>query len=132
MGVVAMKARMTLLLILAIATWAAAAPWPTPPHEVQAPLQYVTISGPAGLAVTFLEGNGERTFTAPVKVGLRPAYTYRLKLTNIPDYPGVTLYPSLDVCGTLRLPSTLSAAQFPTPIVFTADDVDKAVNGVMV
>src|SRR5262249_27719370 len=76
-----------------------------PPGPVPAPLLYVQFVAPRGLQVTFYPGNKQvRSFPAPVMVGLRPGYIYRVQLAGFPGYPGVTLYPSLEVRGTLQLP----------------------------
>src|SRR5205807_10225240 len=68
------------------------------------PLLYVRFAD-AGSKVTFYSGAGQgREFTAPVSVGLRPGYIYRVKIANLPGHPRVALYPTLEVRGTLQLP----------------------------
>jgi hypothetical protein len=53
---------------------------------------------------------------------------YRLKLTNIPDRPGVELYPTLEVAPvTPRTDAFL--AHSPIPIQFTDEDLDQVLSG---
>lgn len=53
---------------------------------------------------------------------------YRLKLTNIPDRPGVELYPTLEVAPvTPRTDAYL--AHSPIPIQFTDEDLDQVLAG---
>jgi hypothetical protein len=53
---------------------------------------------------------------------------YRLRLSNIPKRPGVTLYPTIEV-----LPQNPKTATFlahsSIPLAFTDDDFDQAING---
>ncbi|RIK79414.1 MAG: hypothetical protein DCC67_10600 [Planctomycetota bacterium] len=53
---------------------------------------------------------------------------YRLKLTNIPDRPGVELYPTLEVAPvTPRTDAYL--AHTPIPVQFTDEDLDQVLSG---
>jgi uncharacterized repeat protein (TIGR01451 family) len=103
---------------------------PPLPHQGFSPLLYVRFVGPAGLKVTFYQGQSAgREFQAPVKVGLRPGYCYRIRVSGFPGHPETILFPSLEVRGTLSLPPHLCAADHPAPIVFHTDDVDKVQAG---
>jgi uncharacterized repeat protein (TIGR01451 family) len=62
-------------------------------------------------------------------VGLRPGYLYRVKLSHFREYPGLALFPSLEVRGTLHLPAHLRLADFPAPVVITEDDIALALAG---
>jgi uncharacterized repeat protein (TIGR01451 family) len=70
-----------------------------------------------------------RDFDMPAKIGLRPGYLYRVQLTNFAKHPGVSLFPTLEVRGTLAPSPHLSPAAHPVPIVFTADDIDRILAG---
>jgi uncharacterized repeat protein (TIGR01451 family) len=121
----------TFCMLLLLASLGLATPPGSP--EAIAPLLFVRVQGPDGMAVTFLEAGGKgRTFDQPVTVGLRPCFIYRMRLSNIPGRPNVALYPSLEVRGTLRLPPRLRAADHPVPVVFDDTDFQQAINGVMV
>jgi uncharacterized repeat protein (TIGR01451 family) len=87
---------------------------------------YVRLSGPAGLRITFYPGPGEaKEYTAPAVVGFRPGYIYRIKLTGLPGHPNDALYPTLEVRGTLVLPPGLRAGDFPAPLIFSTEDIEK-------
>src|SRR5437870_8685244 len=99
----------SLLSLVGLAVWATAAPCQVPPPAPgPAPLMYVRFGAPPGMHVTFYQGKTlPRKFAAPVVVGLRPGYAYRVKLTDLPEHPGLALFPTLEVYGTLQLPPQL-------------------------
>src|SRR5262245_8019530 len=95
------------LAALACLPCAAAAGPPVPlPGRGASPLLFARISGPNGGRVTFYQGRAApRSFDAPAVVGLRPGYLYRFQLSEIRGRPGLSLYPTVKVVGTLHLPS---------------------------
>jgi uncharacterized repeat protein (TIGR01451 family) len=98
-----------------------------------APLLAVRFSGPPGLRATFYPGRAPaRSFNAPVVVGMRPGYVYRVGLSGLPGHPGITLYPTLEVRGTLGLPPRVAAASYPAPVVLTDADISAALAGTLV
>jgi uncharacterized repeat protein (TIGR01451 family) len=143
-----MKYQVALLLtaflpVAARAQYPPPAPFPAPGHHYTlpgplplkgpAPLLYVRFTGPAGLKVTFFDGSpAGRTFAAPVAAGLRPGYVYRVRLTGFPEFPGLSLYPTLEVRGSLHLPPRLKAADYPAPVVLGADEVQRAVSETLI
>ena len=77
-----MKIRALLLLVAALPFAAARgqAP-PFPPQRGPTPLLFVRFRGPQGMQATFYQGNPQgRACDAPVAVGLRPGYSYRVRL----------------------------------------------------
>jgi uncharacterized repeat protein (TIGR01451 family) len=83
--------------------------------------------------VTFYQGQVQgREFAAPVMAGMRPGYIYRVQLSNLAGHPGVSLYPSLEVCGTLHLPPKLNPADYPAPVVLTEQDIERVLAGSLV
>jgi uncharacterized repeat protein (TIGR01451 family) len=105
---------------------------PLPAHG-PAPLLFVRFDGDPGLRVTLYEGNPlGRNFPAPAVVGLRPGYIYRVKITGLPNLPGVALYPTLEVRGTLHLPPGLQAATYPATFVLTDLDIERVLAGSLV
>ncbi len=48
------------------------------------------------------------------------------------QYPGLSLYPTLEVRGTLALPPGVNAAGYPAPVVLTDEDVKTALSGALV
>jgi uncharacterized repeat protein (TIGR01451 family) len=98
------------------------------PPPCPAPVLFVRITGPVGTQATFFEPF-PREFDTPVGVGLRPGYVYRFKLSGLERHPKLALYPTLQVIGTLAMPPPLQAASFPTPVIFTQDDINRAMAG---
>jgi uncharacterized repeat protein (TIGR01451 family) len=93
----------------------------------------VRFTGPAGMHVTFYQGNPTgHDHAAPVAVGLRPGYIYRVKLSGFADHPGVTLYPTLELRGSLALRPGMTAAAYPAPVVLTEADVRAALSGALI
>jgi hypothetical protein len=66
--------------------------------------------------------------TAPARYNFTQGYIYRLKLTDIPGRPGLTLYPSIEVA-----PGTPATDAFlthnPIPAQFTEEDFDQVTAG---
>lgn len=62
--------------------------------------------------------------TVPARYNFMQGYIYRLKLTNVPNNPGLVLYPTIEVA-----PSTPATDAFlthnPIPIQFTQEDFDQ-------
>ncbi len=118
-------------------TWAAllgAAAQPPPlPGRGPSPFLFVRFAGPEGMKATFYQGRPEgRTFDAPVSVGLRPGYIYRVRLSDFADRPGLAIYPTLEVRGTLFLPPRVAPADYPAPVVITDADLRAALSGALV
>ncbi len=76
---------------------------------------------------------GEKTYTPaqltiPARYNFNQGFIYRLKLTNIPGRPSVSLYPTIEVAPTT--PSTDAyLAHNAIPVQFTAEDFDQVVDG---
>lgn len=121
----------------ALLTWAALldaaaaqVPVPPPPTRGPSPFLFVRFAGPGGTKATFYQGRPEGIgFDAPVVVGLRPGYCYRIKLSG---FNGDPIYPTLEVRGSLILPAHANPADFPAPVTLTDDDVRAAAAGSLV
>lgn len=112
---------------------AAALPPPPLPHCGPSPLLYVRFLAPAGTQVTFYQGSPQgRTFPTPTTVGLRPGYFYRVQLSGFEDAPALSLYPTLEVIGSLKIPPRQRSADYPAPVVFTSEDIHRARAGSLV
>lgn len=95
-----------------------------------APLLAGRVLAPAGVKITVLPGSpAARTIAAPAVIGFRPGYAYRIALTELPGHPGRTLYPVLEVRGTLVPRPGMQYMEFPAPVYVTQDDIDKALVG---
>jgi uncharacterized repeat protein (TIGR01451 family) len=122
-----------LLAWAALAGGAAAQPLAPLPGRGPSPFLYVRFTGPRGTQATFYQGRPEgRTFDAPVVVGLRPGYMYRIKLGGFADQPDAAIYPTLEVRGTLFLPPKVAPCDFPAPVVLTEADLKSAIAGSLV
>lgn len=78
-------------------------------------------------------GGGERVFAyhdqpVPFRYNFPQGFIYRLKLTEIPNYPNVSLYPTIEVA-----PSTPATDAYlthnPIPVQFTAEDFEQVIDG---
>jgi uncharacterized repeat protein (TIGR01451 family) len=98
-----------------------------------APLLYVRVSGIPAMQVRFYPGGpASRDFAAGVTAGLRPGYIYRIGVGNLPGHPGVTLFPSLEIRGSLEAVTKLRPADHPAPIPITEDDVNRILAGTLI
>ena len=93
--------------------------------------------GPAGMKITWQLPDGEFNdesagLTAPKEYNFLQGQVYRLRLTQIlPDHPGKSFYPTLEVAP--ANPKTLTfLAHSSVPLVFTARDFQQAVAGNLV
>ncbi len=103
---------------------------PSLPGRGPSPLLFVRFVGPPGLQATFYQGQPRgRSFDAPAVVGMRPGYFYRIQLSHLPRHPGVSIYPTLEVRGSLNLPPRLNAAAYPAPVVLTDADIESVLAG---
>jgi uncharacterized repeat protein (TIGR01451 family) len=103
------------------------------PGPAPSPLLFVRFAGPEGMRTTFYQGRAQpRVFPAPVTVGMRPGYLYRVQLGNLPNWPGLTLYPTIEVRGSLCLGPRCSASCFPATIHLTPDDIEAVANGSLI
>ena len=105
---------------------------PCPPLGPPAAVLTTTILAPEGVKVTFSPGTAPRTFAAPATAGLRPGYFYRFALTDLPNHPGETLFPVLEVVGSLVPRPTMNPADYPTPVIIRQGDIEKALTGTLV
>ncbi len=66
--------------------------------------------------------------TVPARYNFNQGYIYRLKLTDIPNHPGLMLYPTIEVA-----PSTPATDAYlthnPIPAQFTQEDFDQVIAG---
>lgn len=108
-------------------------PQPCPPSAPPAPLLATRLLMPEGTAVTVLPGSPEaKTFKSAVTVGFRPGYAYKLAVTGIVNRPGETLYPTLEVRGSIVPRPTTKYMDYAAPIFFTKADLERAATGVLV
>jgi len=69
--------------------------------------------------------------SAPTHAHLSVGHTYRLRIADMPEFPGVALFPSVEIIDRLHAPAN-SSEKFPIPIEFTVDEIDLAIRGRLV
>lgn len=95
-----------------------------------APLVYLRFVGPPNMQVGVYQGTPQGKFyAAPASLGMRPGYRHRVQINNPPGHPGVTLFPTLEIRGTLYLPPKLRAASFPAAVVYTPLEIERVLQG---
>lgn len=71
------------------------------------------------------------TITAPAQFSVNAGHIYRLRVSEMPEFPGVELYPSIEIIDRLH-PPVGTAANYPIPVVLSAADIQQAIDGQMV
>jgi hypothetical protein len=95
----------------------------------------VRFVGPAGMRITWFAptpdgkaGFGPNYLEAPARYNFAQACIYRLKLSDIPNRPGLELYPTLEVVPTNARTATF-LAHSAVPISFTDEDFAQVAAG---
>lgn len=96
-------------------------------------LQPVRIEVPGGADVSLYAGSAEPVGGAasPAMVAVNAGHTYRLRLANMPEFPGAELYPSIEVLDRLHPPAG-QENRYPIPIPFSRSDIQHALEGRLV
>jgi len=103
------------------------------PTGPPAPVLAAKIIAPPGVRVTLQPGTPlAKVFPAPVPVGFRPGYSYRIELAGLPGRPGTVLYPEIEVRGSLVPRPGMNYMDYPAAIVFSATDIERAATGSLV
>jgi hypothetical protein len=92
--------------------------------------QPVRITLPGGGQISFVEGN-DGAQPSPTERTLLVGHVYRVRISDLPDMPGVELYPTIELIDRLHPPAEL-ADEFPVPIDITADEIQSALDDRMV
>jgi len=93
--------------------------------------QSVQVALPTTGKVTVYNG-GPQTgvlLPAPAQFTIGVGYAYRLKISDMPEFPGVELYPTIEIFDRLH-PPVGREAEFPVPIALSADDIQKALKNI--
>jgi len=95
-------------------------------------VQPVRVITPAGSRIGIRTSNGYvQTSASKTSVGLTVGPVYRFKVTDIPNKPGVELYPSVEILNRLSPPAGLEN-EFPIQVLITLSDLEEAIEGRMV
>lgn len=110
------------------AQWAANAGRTTPEY-----FQPVRVSLPTSGTVTFYEGSPDRSYdaTAPAQASLIVGRIYRLRVSEMPEFPGIDFFPSIELVDRLH-PPTCQVEDFPIEFEFTLEELEWAANGRLV
>jgi len=112
-----------------------ALPFPAdcPPLGPPAPILAAKILAPAGVRVTaFPDSPNAKMFAAPSLFGFRPGYVYRMELAGLPNKPDATLYPEIEVRGSLVPRPNMNYMEYYAPIAFSESDIEKALGGALI
>jgi hypothetical protein len=91
--------------------------------------QPVELRGPKGLLVSIQTKTGwSQSEALPLRIGLLPGLSYRLRITGVPHRPSDELYPSLRILSPLVTPRG-QKLRFPIEIVIDEDDLNEAFSG---
>ena len=91
--------------------------------------QPVEIKAPAGALVSLAAtGQFDAAEKAPLTVGMLIGSVYRLRVTNIPQYAGMEVFPTVEVIDRLNAPPG-RAPKFPIPIELSLADLRLAMEG---
>ena len=124
---------LALVVPMTVAIPAFAAPNPIPlPAPAPSPFLFARVMAPAGAKVTWYPGTNQAVSMAPgIGVGLRPGYSYRIELANVGERKTETIFPSIEVVGTLVTRPGMNVADHPVPITLTEDDLVRILEGRM-
>jgi len=99
---------------------------------VKVELPNSTGEGDGGQVSFYTNPQGESTTTAsPAVAALRVGSVYRLKISDMPDFPGAELFPTIELIDRLHPPRGREV-EFAIPIVLTAEEIAKALEGRLV
>ncbi|MEO1997155.1 MAG: hypothetical protein ABGZ17_17950 [Planctomycetaceae bacterium] len=95
--------------------------------------QPIRVQLPSTGKVRFFTGGSAPapTLDAPSAIGVVAGHSYRFQISNMPEFPGIELFPSLEVLDRLHPPAAI-ANRFPIPVRFLEDEIDAALRGQMI
>ena len=92
--------------------------------------QPVRLALPTEGLVTYFEGASDRSYDlpAPAQAGLLVGRMYRLRVSNVPEFPGVDFYPSIELIDRLHPPAG-KAEDYPVDFELTLEELEWASKG---
>lgn len=96
-------------------------------------VQPIQVNLPSDGTTTVYSGWREPPVSVPAGelLGVMVGYTYRLRISDMPEFPGIELYPSIEVLDRLHPPPG-QAKKFPIPIEITSEEIELALAGRLV
>jgi uncharacterized repeat protein (TIGR01451 family) len=98
-------------------------PQPCPPIGPPAPVLAAKVVVPPGVTV----GVGGKTYPAGTQFGFRPGYRYRITLSR----PGLTLYPQIEILGSIVPRNGLNYLDFPATFAFSEQELRHVAAGAL-
>lgn len=94
--------------------------------------QPTQIIAPEGVLVGVANQEGFTQSTPDqTMVGMLVGQVYRLRVSEVPNHPGVVLYPTVELIDRLYPPAG-QATRFPVPVELTREELDMAARGMFV
>ncbi len=123
----------TLLTFAALCVPTQALIAPTAPEPIIRPAPFLAVKfiAPENAKVVWYPGTDDATLN-PASVGLRPGYPYRVQVSGLGPKKDITLYPSIEVRGSLVPRTGMDVSKHPVPIHITERDVESMIEGKMV
>lgn len=101
-----------------------------PPPPAPAAFTFVKVLPPPGAKVTWYPGTTYATRVGEeLPVGLRPGYSYRFEIANVGDRQASTIFPSIEVRGSLIPRPGMFVGEHPVPIVLSEEDIGRVLEG---
>lgn len=96
-------------------------------------MQPIRVELPSSGSVALHAGQPEpvAAATAPASFAIGMGHLYRLRLTELPEFPAAEFYPTIELLDRLHPPAG-QEFRYPIPVVFTADDLKLAASGALV
>lgn len=96
-------------------------------------LQPVRVELPTAGTVSVFSGTPapNATLASPAQFSVNAGHIYRLRIAEMPEFPGVEVYPSIEILDRLHPPHGRET-DFPIPVVLTEADIREAMDGHMV
>lgn len=96
-------------------------------------LQPVRVELPTAGTVSVYSATPEpnAVFASPAEFSVNAGHIYRLRIADMPEFPGVEVYPSIEILDRMHPPDG-RASDYPIPVVLTEADIREAINGRMV
>ncbi len=93
--------------------------------------QQVAVLLPSTGSLTFISADGPSESAAPAQAAMFVGHLYRIRVAGMPEFPGVELYPTIEVVDRLHPPAGL-VEQYPIPIEITAEEIAAALDNQLV
>jgi hypothetical protein len=93
-------------------------------HAMPQPVEF---QAPEGATISVLAAAGETSHAAPARGTLLVGRSYRLKISGVAAYPGIDVYPTVEMVDHLHAPAGIEM-DFPVPITITEEDVEAAMH----